>query len=98
MARRIAVQNLNGSTLDIINTIRANATQEYQSLVPQIDDISQLRSVGDVLFGYPALANQFLSSLINRIAREHHQCPGTPAETDDFHFSLRQGNRQIFRV
>lgn len=68
MARRIAVQNLNGSTLDIINTIRANATQEYQSLVPEIDDISQLRSVGDVLFGYPALANQFLSSLINRIA------------------------------
>ena len=68
MARRIAVQNLNASTLDIINTIRANASQEYQSLVPQITDISQLRSVGDVLFGYPAMANQFLTALINRVA------------------------------
>lgn len=68
MARRIAVQNLNASTLDIINTIRANASQEYQSLVPQIDDVAQLRSVGDVLFGYPTLANQFLTSLINRVA------------------------------
>lgn len=68
MARRIAVQNLNASTLDIINTIRANASQEYQSLVPQINDVAQLRSVGDVLFGYPSLANQFLTSLINRVA------------------------------
>ena len=68
MARKIAISELNASTLDIINTIRAHASLEYQQTVPEIDNVSQLRQVGDVLFGYPALANQFLSSLINRVA------------------------------
>ena len=30
MPRRIAVNSLNASTVDIINTIRANASYEYQ--------------------------------------------------------------------
>ena len=68
MARRIAVSTLNASTLDIINTIRANANAEYQSLVPEITRETDIPKVGEVLYGYPALANQFLSALINRIA------------------------------
>ena len=68
MPRRIAVTNLNASTLDILNTIRANASMEYQSLVPEISDVRDIPKVGEALWGYPNLANQFLSSLINRIA------------------------------
>ena len=68
MAKRIAVTTLNASTIDIINTIRANASYEYQSLVPQISDEHDIPRVGEVLFGYPALANQFINALVNRIA------------------------------
>lgn len=68
MPRRIAVTNLNASTIDIINTIRANASMEYQSLVPEITESSEIPKVGEILYGYPALANQFISSLVNRIA------------------------------
>ena len=68
MAKRIAVTTLNASTIDIINTIRANASYEYQSLVPQITDEHDIPKVGEVLFGYPALANQFINALVNRIA------------------------------
>ena len=68
MPSKVAISKLNASTYDIINTIRANASLEYQQLVPEVDDIAGLRKVGEVLFGYPALANQFLNSLVNRIA------------------------------
>ena len=68
MATRIAVTTLNASTLDILNTIRANASYEYQSLVPEITDATEIPKVGEVLYGYPAMANQFLNALVNRIA------------------------------
>ena len=68
MAKRVAVSTLNASTIDIINTIRQNAGYEYQSLVPQITSEHDIPAVGEVLFGYPALANQFLNALVNRIA------------------------------
>ena len=68
MARRVSVTTLNASTLDILNTIRANASYEYQSLVPEITDAKMIPKVGEILLGYPAMANQFLTALINRIA------------------------------
>lgn len=68
MAKRIAVSKLNASTLDILNTIRANASTEYQNLVPEIKDVKEIPRVGEILYGYPALANQFINSLVNRIA------------------------------
>lgn len=68
MPRRVAISTLNASTLDIINTIRANASAEYQSLVPEISSTKEIPKVGEVLYGYPAMANQFLTALINRIA------------------------------
>ena len=68
MAKRIAVTTLNASTLDILNTIRANASYEYQSAVPEITDVHDIPKVGEVLYGYPALANQFINALVNRIA------------------------------
>ena len=68
MPRKIAISTINASTIDILNTIRANASAEYQSKVPAIEKERDLTGVGTVLYGYPALANEFLSSLVNRIA------------------------------
>ena len=68
MAKRIAVTTLNASTIDILNTIRANASYEYQNSVPEISDVKEIPAVGEILYGYPALANQFINSLVNRIA------------------------------
>lgn len=68
MAKRVSVTTLNASTLDILNTIRANASAEYQSLVPEITQSTDIPAVGEVLYGYPALANQFINALVNRIA------------------------------
>ena len=68
MPRRISVTTLNASTMDILNTIRQNASMEYQNLVPEVTKESDIPKVGEVLYGYPALANQFLSTLVNRIA------------------------------
>ncbi len=68
MAKRVAISNLNARTIDILNTIRANATYEYQSSVPAVTTELDIPKVGEVLYGYPALANQFLNALINRIA------------------------------
>ena len=68
MARKVAVSTLNASTIDILNVIRQNATAEYQSLVPVVNTETDIPKVGEVLFGYPALANQFINALVNRIA------------------------------
>ena len=68
MAKRVAVTSLNARTIDILNTIRANASYEYQSLVPEITSENDIPRVGEVLYGYPAMANQFINALVNRIA------------------------------
>ena len=68
MPRKIAVSTLNASTYDILNVIRQNASAEYQSEIPVVSSVEDIRKVGEVFRGYPALGNQFLSSLLNRIA------------------------------
>lgn len=68
MPRRIAVTTLQASTMDILNVIRTNASAEYQNNVPAVETANDIPRVGEVLFGYPSLANQFLASLMNRIA------------------------------
>lgn len=68
MAKRIAQTTLNASTLDILNVIRANASPEYQDAVQKVTKATDIPKVGEVIYGTPAFANQFLNSLINRIA------------------------------
>lgn len=51
----------------ILNTIRANASPNYQGLVPVADDYN-LQQVGNPILSYTAVANEFLSALVNRIA------------------------------
>ena len=66
--KKIAISTLNASTADIINTIRANASQEYQSKVPEVTIENDIPKVGEVLYGYPRLANEFISELVNSLA------------------------------
>ena len=68
MPRRIANSTLNASTIDILNVIRQNASLEYQASVPAVTQAQDIPKVGEVLLGYPALANQFINALVNRIA------------------------------
>ena len=68
MPRRIANTTLNASTIDILNVIRQNASLEYQASVPVVAQAQDIPHVGEVLLGYPALANQFINALVNRIA------------------------------
>ena len=68
MAKRIAQSTLNASTIDILNVIRQNASYDYQQSVPVIERANQIPNVGEIICGTPALANQFLNALVNRIA------------------------------
>ena len=68
MARRIANSTLNASTLDILNVIRQNASYDYQQSVPEVTQASDIPKVGEVIYGTPAFANQFINALVNRIA------------------------------
>ena len=68
MPSRVAMTSLNARTIDIINTIRANASPQYQHLVPEIEKETDIPAVGQTLLGYPQTANEFISTLVNRIA------------------------------
>lgn len=68
MAKRIASSTLNATTLDILNVIRQNASYDYQQNVPAVDKASDIPKVGEVIYGTPAFANQFINALVNRIA------------------------------
>ena len=68
MARRIAYNTLNATTLDILNVIRQNASYDYQQNVPEVTQATDIPKVGEVIYGTPAFANQFINALINRIA------------------------------
>ena len=68
MPKRIAVSALNASTMDILNVIRQNASAEYQNAVPVVTKETDIPKVGEVLYGYPALANLFINALVNSIA------------------------------
>lgn len=68
MARRIANSTLNASTIDILNVIRQNASYDYQQNVPEVMTANDIPKVGEIIYGTPAFANQFINALVNRIA------------------------------
>nr|DAH90415.1 MAG TPA: Head protein [Caudoviricetes sp.] len=68
MARRIANSTLNASTIDILNVIRQNASHDYQQNVPKVTTVNDIPKVGEIIYGTPAFANQFINALVNRIA------------------------------
>lgn len=68
MAIRIANSTLNASTIDILNVIRQNASYDYQQNVPKVKTVNDIPKVGEIIYGTPAFANQFINALVNRIA------------------------------
>ena len=52
---------------EILNTIRANASMEYQSRVPEALGIGG--NVSQVFTQYPSMKNEFLTALTNKVAR-----------------------------
>lgn len=70
MATKPQVVTLTNSSVDILNVIRENATQNYRDYVPKaIADADSIRQIGAVIMDYPNLQNEFLSALVNRIGR-----------------------------
>ena len=55
------------SIINIMNTIRANASQEYQERVPEAtrDNIDE---VGNPILQYQTIQNEYLNAMINKIA------------------------------
>lgn len=60
--------SLTGTSVDILNAIRNSATTNYRDYVPEANNSAQsVREIGAVIMQYPALQNEFLSALVNRI-------------------------------
>lgn len=70
MATKPHVVTLTNSSVDILNVIRENASQNYKDYVPNATaDADAIRQIGAVIMDYPNLQNEFLSALVNRIGR-----------------------------
>lgn len=70
MAVKPTIKTLTNSSVDILNVIRENATQNYKEYVPKATpDANSIRQIGAVIMDYPALQNEFLNALVNRIGR-----------------------------
>lgn len=53
--------------INILNTILANASADYQARVPQATQ-SNITEVGSAIMNYQATENEFLSALVNKVA------------------------------
>lgn len=70
MPTRPQVKTLSGNSVDILNAIRNSATQNYKDYIPvATKDADSIREIGAIIMDYPALQNEFLSALVNRIGR-----------------------------
>ncbi len=68
MATKAKSVNLSHDAVKILNAIRNNASANYKDYVPAIKDSSQIKEIGAIIMDYDGLQNEFLNSLINRIA------------------------------
>lgn len=70
MATIPKIKTLTNTSVDVLNVIRENATQNYKDYVPEATpDADSIRAIGAIIMDYPALQNEFLSALVNRIGR-----------------------------
>ena len=61
---------MNAETPEILNTIRANSSAYYQSIVPRVtSETDSPKEIGAIIMSYTAIQNEFLTGLINRISR-----------------------------
>lgn len=64
------ITNLTGTSVDILNAIRNHSTANYRNSVPVANaSLDSIRENGAVIMQFPALQNEFLDNLINRIGR-----------------------------
>lgn len=62
--------NLTKSAVDILNAIRNSASANYRDYVPAAyPDQNSIKEIGAIIMDYPALKNEFLTALVNRIGR-----------------------------
>lgn len=62
--------DLTRSSADILNAIRNNASAQYREFIPAANpDAASVKQIGQIIMQYPALQNEFLSALVNRIGR-----------------------------
>lgn len=70
MPRKPEVQTLSATSVDILNVIRENASDQYRSAVPTaLATTESIRAIGETIMNFPTLQNEFLSQLVNRIGR-----------------------------
>lgn len=68
MPTRPQVKTLNANSVEILNTLRGNASPNYQDMVPYAEgSLDSVREIGSIIMQYQALQNEFLSALVNRI-------------------------------
>ena len=64
------VSQLNANSVGILNAIRDNASAEYYQAVPQAQATTEsIRAVGEQILAFQPRMNEFVSALVNRIAR-----------------------------
>lgn len=70
MATIPKIKTLTNTSVDVLNVIRENASQNYRDYVPKATpNADSIREIGAIIMDYPALQNEFLSALVNRIGR-----------------------------
>lgn len=68
MARIPSVKAFTGTSVEVLNAIRNSATTNYRNFVPFAQpDSESVKKIGAIIMQYPALQNEFLNALINRI-------------------------------
>lgn len=61
---------LTKNSVDILNAIRNGASTNYRDYVPEAENsLASIKEIGGIIMQFPALQNEFLSALINRIGR-----------------------------
>lgn len=64
------VKVLTNTSVDVLNAIRNSATTSYRDYVPiATPDAESIKAIGNIIMDYPALQNEFLNALINRIGK-----------------------------
>lgn len=70
MPTKPKVAQLAATSVEILNAIRNNATANYRNYVPPASpNQDSVREIGAIIMDYPALQNEFLNALVNRIGR-----------------------------
>ena len=69
MPSKVIKRSITNVASEVLNAVRNSASQDYRNYVPvATDDNSNLKEIGAIIMDNPALRNQFLDVIVNRIA------------------------------